>query len=490
MPERFRPWLDIVLSVSIFIAVSVACGRIYRFPFDDEIYTLRFVGNPHISNLPSYFLFTNDPTPPLTYLVYYGAVLGGFDQSALRWICIGYVAIALAIWHWLTLTMIEASKPVRLLIAILFGLVPLALSQGDALRWYPMLTLAVAVAFFCYLRFPRRWYLSGIAFGLIGDVSFLAVLPLASVLFHRYAIERKFSWKEDLAFLSLGSLVAVPGFIAFGHIFSHQDLTKHFTNGLLRRMTETTLGFFGGVTLGVSQAWLVALVIAATIFLAYGAMVATRENQSARSFCSLVIITAASAAIFTMIGFSEPRGYLFLAPMVTAITSIGIASAMQTSPRVTAVAYAALLVTAISVAGNLRSSNTPFKRNAVIPYGEVIDFARSNQHGKTAVVTMDACTAYLLSSHPEFCVAEYEVYRNGWLDSSCPAGDGIDTVIVVKGDPLDENNPHWRDRVAEFIRGKQAIAQAHFGHDDDAHLKSRLSGRHLSPSLLDAVIYH
>jgi hypothetical protein len=41
----------------------------------------------------------------------------------------------------------------------------------------------------------------------------------------------------------------------------------------------------------------------------------------------------------------------------------------------------------------------------------------------------------------------------------------------------------------EFTRGKQPIAQAHFGHDDDAHLKNRLAGGYLSSSLLDAAIY-
>ena len=104
-------------------------------------------------------------------------------------------------------------------------------------------------------------------------------------------------------------------------------------------------------------------------------------------------------------------------------------------------------------------------------------------------MTMDASTAYSLSAFPELCVAEYELYRRGWLEPACLTDDRIDTVVVIKGDPLDENETNWRDKVATLTRGRQPIALAHFGRDDDAHFKSRLTGVPLSSSLLDAAIY-
>lgn len=488
MPGASSRWLDLVLSVGIFITVSLACGRIYRFPFDDEVFTLRLIGKAHITNVPRYFLLIDDLSPPFSYFAYYVGLLMGLRVSSLRWISFGNVAVGLAIWHWLTLKLLSASAPLRLLIAISFGLIPLAISQGDALRWYPMLTLAVAVAFSLYLLWPQRWFLSGAAFGLMADISFLAILPLLAVLFHRYVIERKFRWREDLTFLSFSGVLAIPGFITFGNLLIHHDPTKHFTAGVLRRIAETTLGFFGGVVLGVSQALLVVPAIVATIFLIRSTVVATRNSPSAQRFCDPILILAGFAAILTLIGLSEPRGFLFLAPMVTALTSMGLVHAMRMSPRLGAIAYAALLVVSISVAGNLRSSTTPFKRNSVIPYGEVIDFVRSNEHGRTAVLTMDAVSAYSLSAFPELCVAEYEMYRSSWVASACSA-DQIVTVIVIKGDPLDENDPPWRNRVEEFTRARQPIAQAHFGEDADAKLKSRLAHIELSSSLLDAAIY-
>jgi hypothetical protein len=488
MPGRVSRRLDVLFSVAIFVAVSLAGGRIYRLPFDDEIFTLRFVGAPH-AHLAHYLLMDADPTPQLSYVIYYLAMLAGCGQVGWRWLCVGYVAVAISIWHWLTLRNIEASRPVRLLIAILFGMTPLALGQGDALRWYPMLAMMVAVAFALYLTAGERWYLTGIAFGLVGDVSFLAILPLASVLFHRWVIERKFRPREEAAFLVLGGIVAIPGFLKFHNISSSQDLTLHFTRGVLRRVLETSLGFFGGATLGASQAWLVGLAVGATVFLGYSAMVSVAGDANASRFCTLLGVSAIFPAIFTLIGFSEPRGYLFLAPMMVALTAVGVARAISIRPHAVAIAYVALLVVAISVAANLRSSTTPFKRNAVIPYQEVLDFVTTNQQGPTTLLTMDAVTGYSLASVPQLCVEEYEVDRSGWRDSSCAPDAATQTVIIVKGDPLNEDEPTWRDKTAAFIGTRKLMAQAHFGYDADASLKSRLTGRHLAPSLLDAEIY-
>lgn len=328
-------------------------------------------------------------------------------------------------------------------------------------------------------------------FGLAADTGFIAIFPFLAVLLHRYVVERRFRWREDAEFLVLTALFAVPGFVSFVNVCSHYEAVKavHYTPSILRRVLETSLGFFGGVTLGVSQAWLVVPAIAATAYLGYRALSSPMPNQGATTLCYVILITAGLGVLFTLAGFSEPQAYLFLSPMISALVSIGFAYAMTSAPRLATASYTALIVAAVAVAGNLRTNSTPFKRNAAVPFAEVIDFVRTNEHGKTAVLTMDPSVAYSLSALPEICVAEYQVYRNGWVESPCLAEDRIDSVIVIKGDPLDENNPNWRDKVEESTRGKLAIAQAHFGRDDDAHFKSRWTGRRLSSSILDAAIY-
>jgi hypothetical protein len=86
MSGRVSRRLDILLSVAIFVAVSLAGGRIYRLPFDDEVFTLRFVGAPH-AYLSHYLLMDADPTPQLSYVIYYAAMLAGSGAIGWRWLC-------------------------------------------------------------------------------------------------------------------------------------------------------------------------------------------------------------------------------------------------------------------------------------------------------------------------------------------------------------------------------------------------------------------
>jgi hypothetical protein len=125
--------------------------------------------------------------PPLSYLLFASALMAGTPVAGLRWVSTACTAGALAIWHWLTLRSLDEPVPdsTRLLIAVLFGLTPMAVSQGDALRWYPLFTLTVAITFLIYLRSSHRWFLSTITLGLCADTCFLAILPLAALLVHR-----------------------------------------------------------------------------------------------------------------------------------------------------------------------------------------------------------------------------------------------------------------------------------------------------------------
>jgi hypothetical protein len=174
--------------------------------------------------------------------------------------------------------------------------------------------------------------------------------------------------------------------------------------------------------------------------------------------------------------------------MISALAAIGFAYAITSSPGLAAVSYAVLIVVSIAVVANLRASDTPFKRNAAIPYAEVMEFVRANQRGKTIVVTTDAVVEYSLSGAPEICIERFVSWANAWASARCQ-DIRSDTVIVVKGAPPDDNDPVWRTRLAEIAADKSAVAEAHFGRDDDAALKNRLTGSRLPSSLVDAMVY-
>jgi hypothetical protein len=293
--------------------------------------------------LARYLLDGNVTKPALSYLLFSSALMAGIPLVALRWISIACTASALAIWHWLTLSSLNEPLPdsIRLLIAVLFGLTPMAISQGDALRWYPLFTLTVAGAFLIYLTSAHRWFLSAITLGLCADTCFLAILPLSALLVHRYVIEQKFRWSEDLRFLLIGGVVAAPGAITFINILRGGGWpSSEFTPGFLRRIFDTSLGFFGAVTLGLSQAWIDVIAIVATVYLARSALRGPIKSPANR-LCVLVLVTAGAAAIFTMIGLSKPRAYLYLAPMFSALTAVGVVRSIRSSPRLGTAAYAA-----------------------------------------------------------------------------------------------------------------------------------------------------
>jgi len=84
-----------------------------------------------------------------------------------------------------------ASVPARLVAVLMFGLMPLAVSQGDALRWYPVFALLSALFVTLYLV-PRDgpaqlW--SSAVLGLAASTDFSAILLVPPLLIYRYGLQ-------------------------------------------------------------------------------------------------------------------------------------------------------------------------------------------------------------------------------------------------------------------------------------------------------------
>lgn len=219
--QRFRNRYDLGLSVSIFVLASLAAGRVYRLPFDDEVTTLEMIARFPFSELANRLLKAMDVHPPLSYLLFSGARYARIEGQQLRWISLGCTVGGLAIWHRLTLESIASahvSSATRILIAFMFGLIPMAVSQGDALRWYPVLAFMSAVTFFAYLLGGRRWYLCGIPLGLAADTESLAILLFLAIAVERWAFQRRFEWRENVTFAALTGIIALPSVITFVNI--------------------------------------------------------------------------------------------------------------------------------------------------------------------------------------------------------------------------------------------------------------------------------
>lgn len=134
---------------------------------------------------------TQDDHPPLSYLVFHGLRQLGLTDAGMRLCSLAMTALALMLVQILVLSWIAereraaVSPQTRLIAVLMFGLIPIAVSQGDALRWYPLFALQIALFVTLYLA-PQRdairlW--SGAALGLAGSTNFLALLMVPALMF-------------------------------------------------------------------------------------------------------------------------------------------------------------------------------------------------------------------------------------------------------------------------------------------------------------------
>jgi hypothetical protein len=95
--------IDIAGSVFLFVAASLMAGRVWRFPFDDEIYTL--------GRLERHAVFAAaDVHPPFSYLAFAWLDHAGASLPAMRLASLAMTALALALFHLVALTLMRRRR--------------------------------------------------------------------------------------------------------------------------------------------------------------------------------------------------------------------------------------------------------------------------------------------------------------------------------------------------------------------------------------------
>lgn len=132
---------DIVAALVIYIGVSLAAGRVFRFAFDDELLTGRIAEHAHgVFAFATYLLDGGDVHPPLAFTLFYVLMRAGFADWGLRLVSLALTALSIGLFHLLALAMVReregapVSPATRIVAVLLFGLSPMAVSQGDAIR--------------------------------------------------------------------------------------------------------------------------------------------------------------------------------------------------------------------------------------------------------------------------------------------------------------------------------------------------------------------
>jgi hypothetical protein len=255
----------------------------------------------------------------------------------------------------------------------------------------------------------------------------------------------------------------------------------------LQAVAIDVLGFFGGDVLGVSQVW---MILPAALIAAWAAL-RTIDRARPSSPPHLLLLTCAATVVLVLPGFSKPRSFLYLAPVIAAILSCFLDRRADQRMGGAPLLVALILIAPLGTLANINHATVPFKRNAAIPYADILEFIRSNEKGSTLIVSTDAVAVWVLrhqNPHGDRCISR------GAREAACFAADRrYDSIFVISGHHDRSGNARFESRFAAALQrvlaGRQKIAENHVGRDADAALKSRLTGVPLDEFLLKIDLY-
>lgn len=493
-----RYWPDFLAAAILLLGACILAGRIWRFPFDDELITLGAAErSKSAAELVSFFGHGGDIHPPLSFLLFFFLHRLGWTEAAMRLCSIAMTALALLLFQFLTLRTIaqraagEVRPATRLIAILLFGLCPLAIGQGDAIRWYPLFAVLFALFVILYVSSGSAAIrlCSAIPLGLAASTNFIAALLVGPLLIYRYGLQR--AWRPAfelvywLVFLIFAALGLWSAYSIVTEKFSHV-MAVEFGSGHLRALAADALGFFGGDAIGVTQAWAVlpALVIAAF------AVVAAVDRKRAANPMHLLLLTFAAVLPMVLTGFGKPRSFLYLAPVLAALVTLFLDRQISKAPAWLAL-VALVLIPSVGAIANIEHGNAPFKRNAAIPYQQILDFIRLNARGAVLTVSTDPVVVWVLRHQhaaSKNCISRFLENKQCF-----DADRHYDTVFSITGHSnLSANPPIMRNLEAALTRvtsGKQKVAEMSAGFDRDAAIKSRLTGVPLDPEILSIAVY-
>ncbi len=489
---------DVALAIGLYAAASFAAGRAWRFPFDDELIALTQVERSRSAlALIGHYLKAGDIHPPLSFLWFYGLNNAGLSEAAIRLFSMTMTATALGLSHLAALTLLmrrhdgAPPPPASRLIAILtFGLCALAVSQGDAIRWYPMFAALIAVFVTLYVfggnDAARLW--SAVPLGLAASVNFIVVLVAVPFAIYRYLLQRQFNPQFDAAFAAVALLFAGFGVASAIAVVSKRlaaVVQSEFGHGVLSAVLADVLGFFGGAALGVGQAW----IVLPAIVIAVLSIVAALDRARPANPLHLLVLMLAAAAAMALAGFAKPRSFLYLAPVLGVLTTLYFDSLYQTRRAVAAWLAVLSVMVSITAIANIEAGRHPFKRSAVIPYQDVLDFIGTKGHGRVLVLSSEPVIPWVMRHRRDDVCAAYLFGAN-----TCTAG-GVryDSIFIVGGHAHASGRPRamraLEARIEAAIAGRRKIESLQVGRDDDAGLKSYLTGVPLDRHLLTVDIY-
>jgi len=421
--------------------------------------------------------------------MFYGLRQLGFSDAAMRLVSLLLAFLALALCQILVLTWLsqraeggKPASPTRLVGVLTFGLMPLAVSQGDAIRWYPLFAALIMSFVVLYLVPRHEWHRlwSAAALGLAASTDFSAALIVPPLLIYRHLLQRRFRWSFDLAYWLIVMAGAAVGFCSAYWIFTYGMIAVRgeFSDGVVRSVLTNMLGFFGGNALGVSQAWIVILII---IVFALAA-VSEIDRQKPGKPVHFLLLLLSAPALMTLAGFAKPRSFLYLTPVAGALITMFFDRQLQQGHVQRAIAVTAItFATSVAAIANLISGTHPFKRNSIVPYQTIFDFIDRNANGSALVVSTDPVVPWVLRGAEDRSAGYFFDVRQ-CLESA----RRYDSIFVISAHSDRFNSitlmDNFQTLVGELTAGRTKRASMPAGHPPDrrAARPDNLDGRFLS----------
>jgi hypothetical protein len=189
--------------------------------------------------------------------------------------------------------------------------------------------------------------------------------------------------------------------------------------------------------------------------------------------------------VMALAGFARPRSFLYLAPVVAVLLTSYFSRQMQQGRAGRALTGITLvLATSIAAIANVNFGIHPFKRNSVVPYQSIFDFIDRNANGSALVISTEPVVPWILRSAGENRCAGYFLEARRCVDS----GRHHDSIFVISGHHDRSANKNLTGQfnafVADVTAGRRKLASVPIGRDEDAALKSRLTGVPLDANIL------
>lgn len=459
--------VDSLVVAFIFMVLSLLSGRVFRSAFDDEIFSLNLIGTAQsISQLWLELIHAVDVHPPISYVVFYLLSHLGVGERGLRLTSLVISAFAAALAHRILCMMLPEEQRLsvsdRVIPVVVLASTPLLVSQGDAIRWYPIFAAIFFLTLYAYLRQPRGFYSAALC-GLLASTSFLGFLVYPLLELDRISKSGIRAYWSGAAVLraTLFGIVALPGAITVWNGLTN-DAPKYLAGQVggnpLNAGITTAIGFFGGNSLGIVQSIATLPAGALAVFVLYRSVRDPASRALALNFSTLLLLVA--------VGFSKPRSFIYLALILSVLVSYRWIVEQRQNLRYMIGMIA--LATPLFVIANVKWNETPYKRNAVLPVEEILRFARYNARAGDVIVVSDPVVYWDLHGDVTACVSLY-------LTNSACVVENADRLIVIDGYGVgSKDRDQWLERKGEILGGRTELATVFFGIDHEAGLKRRI----------------